>query len=81
MVDLLPMIPVVPDDPFNSSPTDVKMMGPDVLQRHQNGEQLPAGEARTPLVSPALHCLLQMGRSAGLMTWHGVKHCQVGHTA
>ena len=58
MVDLLPMIPVVPDDPFNSSPTDVKMMGPDVLQRHQNGEQLPAGEARTPLVSAALHCLL-----------------------
>eukprot|EP00891_Asterochloris_glomerata_P006155 jgi/Astpho2/6155/fgenesh1_pm.00088_%23_2_t len=50
MVDLLPMIPVVPDDPFNSSPTDVKMMGPDVLRRYQNGEQLPAGEARTPLV-------------------------------
>ena len=54
MVDLLPMIPVVPDDPFNSSPTDVKMMGPDVLRRYQNGEQLPAGEARTPLVGSEL---------------------------
>lgn len=51
MVDLLPSIDVVVDDPFNSHPTDWKLMGPDALQRYRNGETLPAGTAPTPLVS------------------------------
>lgn len=50
LVDLLPMIDIVADDPFNSSPTDPKLMGPDALQRHLAGEKLPAAQMRTPLV-------------------------------
>lgn len=50
LVDVLPEIEVVEDDPFNSSPTDPKMMGPEALRRHQAGETLPAAHARTPLV-------------------------------
>ena len=51
MVDLLPEIDVVPDDPFNSSPTDTNMMGPGALQVYRSGEKLPSGKAKTPLVS------------------------------
>ncbi len=50
MVDLLPEIEVVAEDAFNSHPTDTKLMGPDALQRHRNGEQLPAIRVKTPLV-------------------------------
>jgi len=50
MVDLLPAITVVADDPFNSSPTDPKLMGPDALRRHRAGERLPAVQMPTPLV-------------------------------
>ena len=50
MVDLLPDIEVVEGDAFNSSPTDAKFMGPDVLQRFQRGEKLPVATMRTPLV-------------------------------
>ncbi len=53
LVDLLPDIPAVKDDPFNSSPTDPKYMGPDVLQRFKRGEQLPVTQIRTPLVRGA----------------------------
>ena len=55
MVDLLPEIDVVPDDPFNSSPTDTNLMGPGVLQTYLSGEKLPAGRAKTPLVSYAFY--------------------------
>jgi Mg-chelatase subunit ChlI len=50
VVDLLPDIDVVVDDPFNSSPTDPKLMGPDALQRFRAGEKLPSTKIRTPLV-------------------------------
>ncbi len=50
MVDLLPAITVVADDPFNSSPTDPKLMGPDALRRHRAGERLLAAQMPTPLV-------------------------------
>lgn len=50
MVDLLPEIDVVPDDPFNSSPTDTNLMGPLVLQMWKSGETIPSGRAKTPLV-------------------------------
>lgn len=53
VVDLLPNIEVVENDPFNSSPTDPKYMGPDVLQRFRKGEKLAATTMRTPLVSVA----------------------------
>jgi hypothetical protein len=42
---------VVQGDPFNSSPTDPKLMGPDALARFRKGEKLPAVTAKTPLVS------------------------------
>ena len=50
MVDLLPEIEVVADDPFNSHPTDPKHMGPDALQRFKSGEALPVARVPTPLV-------------------------------
>ena len=50
LVDLLPDLDVVVDDPFNSSPTEPKSMGPDVLRRYLAGETLPATTLRTPLV-------------------------------
>ncbi len=50
MVDLLPAIDVVPGDPFNSDPTDPKLMGPDALMRFRSGEKLPSVRAKTPLV-------------------------------
>jgi len=50
LVDLLPDIEVVVDDPFNSDPKDPKYMGPDALQRFRKGEQLPTTTIRTPLV-------------------------------
>lgn len=50
MADLLPEMEVVEGDPFNSSPTDPKLMGPDALQRLRQGEKLPSVTAKTPLV-------------------------------
>lgn len=50
LVDMLPMIDVVVEDPFNSSPSDPKQMGPEALTRYRRGESLPSTEIRTPLV-------------------------------
>ncbi|GIL70109.1 hypothetical protein Vretimale_3378 [Volvox reticuliferus] len=50
LVDLLPLIDVVEGDPFNSSPADPKLMGPDVLDRWRRGEKLTTAQMRTPLV-------------------------------
>lgn len=50
LVDLLPMIDVVVDDPFNSHPTDPKLMGPGALQQFYKGEKLAGTTMRTPLV-------------------------------
>ena len=51
MVDLLPQIEVVADDPFNSSPNDPKVMGPEALERFNRGEQLSTARVKTPLAS------------------------------
>lgn len=50
LVEVLPFIDVVEGDPFNSSPTDPKIMGPDALQRFEAGEAMPSVRIRTPLV-------------------------------
>jgi Mg-chelatase subunit ChlI len=50
VADLLPELDVIEGDPFNSSPTDPKLMGPDALARFRAGEKLPGIKARTPLV-------------------------------
>lgn len=50
LVDLLPLIDVVREDAFNSSPTDPKLMGPEALSRFLAGETLQSEKVRTPLV-------------------------------
>lgn len=40
LVDLLPLIDVVKDDPFMSSPTDTNLMSPEVLAAYRAGEPL-----------------------------------------
>jgi magnesium chelatase ATPase subunit I len=50
VAELLPALDVVDGDPFNSSPTDPKLMGPDALARYRAGEALPSVKRRTPLV-------------------------------
>jgi magnesium chelatase subunit I len=50
VAELLPELDVVDGDPFNSSPDDPKLMGPDALARYRAGENLPAVKRRTPLV-------------------------------
>src|SRR5687767_6643102 len=41
LVDLLPEIDVVADDPFNSDPNDPELMSQEVRDRLQRKEQLP----------------------------------------
>ena len=41
LVDLLPEIQVVADDPFNSDPTDPELMSQEVRERLQRNETLP----------------------------------------
>jgi magnesium chelatase subunit I len=41
LVDLLPEIQVVADDPFNSDPNDPELMSQEVRDRIQNNEELP----------------------------------------
>lgn len=50
LVDILPEIEVVPDDPFNSSPTEISLMGPDVLTRFRSGETIPSMRSTIPFV-------------------------------
>jgi len=50
LVGLLPPIPVVPGDDFNSSPTDPRLMGPDVLAQVRAGGAPDSVLAPTPLV-------------------------------
>lgn len=47
LVDLLPLIDVVKDDPFMSSPSDVNLMSPDVLAAYRAGEALET--SRVPI--------------------------------
>jgi len=50
LVDLLPNLDVVRGDPFNSSPTEKSLMGPEVLARTNAGEKLEVVSNPTPLV-------------------------------
>jgi len=52
--DLLPEIPVVPNDPFNSSPEDPELMGPEVLAKFRTGESIDATTMRVPMVEVPL---------------------------
>ena len=50
VVELLPEIDVVKDDPFNSSPTNPGLMGPQALQQFQSNGEIQSVKAKTPLV-------------------------------
>ena len=52
--DLLPEIPVVPNDAFNSSPNDPELMGPEVLAKFRAGESIDATTMRVPMVEVPL---------------------------
>ena len=50
LVDLLPEIPVVADDPFNSDPNDPELMSQEVRDRLQRKEQLPIVNKKITMV-------------------------------
>jgi magnesium chelatase subunit I len=50
LVDLLPEIQVVADDPFNSDPQDPELMSQDVRERMQRNEQLPVATKKISMV-------------------------------
>jgi len=50
LAELLPEIEVVDGDPFNSHPSDAALMGPQVLEMNQKGEELETTMMKTPLV-------------------------------
>ena len=50
LADLLPEIPVVAGDPYNSSPSDPDLQSSEVRERLQRGESLSEGRCQVPMV-------------------------------
>lgn len=50
LADLLPEIPVVAGDPYNSSPDDPDLQSSEVRERLQRGESLSEGRCQVPMV-------------------------------
>jgi magnesium chelatase subunit I len=50
LADLLPEIPVVAGDPYNSSPSDPDLQGDEVRERLDRGETLPQALVQVPMV-------------------------------
>jgi len=50
LADLLPEIPVVTGDPYNSSPSDPDLQGNEVRERLERGESLPEALVQVPMV-------------------------------
>ena len=50
LADLLPEIPVVAGDPYNSSPNDPDLQSSEVRERVQRGESLSEGRCQVPMV-------------------------------
>lgn len=50
LVDLLPPIDVVENDPYNSDPYDPELMSNEVLERLKKNEKLPIIQVQTPMV-------------------------------
>jgi magnesium chelatase subunit I len=50
LVDLLPEIEVVLDDPFNSDPNDPELMSEEVRQKLRSHENIPTGKAKISMV-------------------------------
>ena len=51
LADLLPEIPVVAGDPYNSSPNDPDLQSSEVRERLQRGESLSEGRCQVPMVA------------------------------
>lgn len=54
LADLLPDIDVVPNDAFNSSPTQPDLMGPEVLEMFKAGKSIESTKMRIPMVEVPL---------------------------
>jgi magnesium chelatase subunit I len=50
LADLLPEIDVIAGDPFNSSPTDVEMMGDDVREKFENQQDFEVTQKKVPMI-------------------------------
>ncbi|MCX7596070.1 MAG: magnesium chelatase ATPase subunit I [Fischerella sp.] len=50
LADLLPEIPVVANDPFNSHPSDPDLMSDEVRQKLENGEDIPVIQKKVQMV-------------------------------
>lgn len=50
LVDLLPPIKVVENDPYNSDPNDTELMSDEVLEKIKNNEKLSIIEIKTPMI-------------------------------
>ncbi|MBD2387007.1 magnesium chelatase ATPase subunit I [Cylindrospermum sp. FACHB-282] len=50
LADLLPEIPVVANDPFNSDPSDPDLMSDEVRQKLQQGEEIPIAHKKVQMV-------------------------------
>ncbi|CAK9099397.1 Magnesium-chelatase subunit ChlI (Mg-protoporphyrin IX chelatase) [Durusdinium trenchii] len=50
LVDLLPEIPCVSDDPYNSSPEEEEVMSQEVRDRKASGEDLPLKYKKVPMI-------------------------------
>lgn len=50
LADLLPEIPVVANDPFNSHPSDPDLMSDEVRQKLENGEEIPVVYKKVQIV-------------------------------
>eukprot|EP00913_Durusdinium_trenchii_P012549 g11784.t1 len=50
LVDLLPEIPCVSDDPYNSSPEEAEVMSQEVRDRKASGEDLPLKYKKVPMI-------------------------------
>ncbi|MGI0482937.1 magnesium chelatase ATPase subunit I [Geminocystis sp. CENA526] len=50
LADLLPEIDVIAGDPFNSSPTDVEMMGDEVRAKFENQEHFEVAKKKVPMI-------------------------------
>lgn len=50
LADLLPEVPVVAEDPFNSHPSDPDIMGDEARRKLEVGEDIPVTQMKVPMV-------------------------------
>ena len=60
IADLLPKIEIVKDDPFNSHPTDLELMGADVMKEYQNETVFDTEQIKIPMVDLPLGATSQI---------------------